>query len=213
MLLPDCLHVNPLMIIQGHGCHKVFRKLFVILQLMLLHIVIYNFRINFIINVRSMQRFGLSLIEIRINRLDAAGNPKHGRQCPRRGDGKKLGIAKSVFFHHFSGLFRSICQEIRRLYDLVHTAFGESAFLLCQLGRSGNGCICHGKTDLIAHLHRVFLSIGQPQLDQRVRQSHNAESDLSPLGNAFSLLRQGMQGHAFLQHFVQRPHRCPHTCF
>ena len=90
MLLPHRLHVNPLSVVQCHGCDKILRQGLVILYLKLLHIVFHDLCVHLVIHIRPVQGFCLPLIVIGIDRLNAAGNTQHGGQGSRRRNGQKL---------------------------------------------------------------------------------------------------------------------------
>ena len=188
MLLPYRLHIDSLTVIQGHGSHKIIRKLFILFQIMLLHIVFHDLCIHFIIYICTMKRLGLAHIVVGVYRLDPSRNSQHGRQCACRRYGKKLRISQAIFIYQLSGLLCSICLEERGRHNFFHIAFWKSSLFLCQFCRSCNGCVCHGKSDLITHFHSVLFPIGEPQLQESVSQSHNSQADLSPLFYAVPLL-------------------------
>ena len=202
MFLPCSLHVDPLAVIQGHGGDKIFRQIFIIFYVVLFHIVFHDLGINLIIYICAMERFRLAHIIIGINRLDPPGDPQHGGKSPCRGYGQKLRVPQPVFFHQLSGLLCSIGLEIRSLHYLPDIAHRIKSFLLCQKGRSCNSRIRHGKSDPVAHSYGFLFSIGKPQLDQGIRQSHDPQPDLPPLPDTFSLFFQRVERQPFIQDFI-----------
>ena len=202
MFLPYGLHINPLTVIQCHSCNKVVRQFFVFFQIMLLHIVFYYLCVNLVVYIGAMERFCLAYIVIGIYRLNPSGNSQHSRKCACRGNGKKLRVSQTIFIHQFSGFLCSICQEERCRHDFIYIALWKSSLFLCQFCRSCNGCVCHGKADLVTHFHSILFSVSQTQLQKGVSQSHNAQTDLSPLLYAFPLLLQGMKRKALLQNLI-----------
>ena len=72
VLLPYRLHIDPLTVIQGHSRHKIIRKLLILFQIMLLHIIFHDLRIYLVIYVGAMERLGLAHIIIGVYRLNAS---------------------------------------------------------------------------------------------------------------------------------------------
>ena len=138
MLLPDGLHVDPLTVIQCHGCHKVVRQLRVALDAELLHIGLHDLRVHLIVDICPVEGLGLSLIVVCVDWLNASGNAQHGGQCSRGRDGQELGVAKTVLFHQLPCLLCRVCQEIGGAHNLIDLTGRVCALLFGQLCRGGD---------------------------------------------------------------------------
>jgi hypothetical protein len=56
---------------------------------------------------------------------------------------------------------------------------------------------------LVAELYSLGAAVLDPHFDQRVRKTHDAKPDLTPLAYTVSLLLQGMQIDALVQNIIQ----------
>ena len=132
VLLPSSLHFDAFMVIQCQCRDKVFRQLAIVLDMMFFHIPFDNRCVDFVVHIRPMKRFGLSFIEVGINRFDAAGNAEHRRQRPCRGNSQELGIPHAINLDQGCRSLGRIGFEIRRAHDFIDMAFVEGAALVSQ---------------------------------------------------------------------------------
>ena len=130
MFLPYGLHINPLTVIQSHGGDEIIGKHAVVGKFVFPHIILYDLCVYLIIYVLPVQGFCLSHIVVGIHRLNASGDPQHGGQGPRGGDGQQLRISQSVFLHQFPGGLRGVCLQEGSLQNLLRPALGECSLFL-----------------------------------------------------------------------------------
>ena len=90
MSLPYSLHINPLTVVQCHRSHEIIRQIRIISDPVLLHIILHNLGIYFVVHIRPVERLCLALIIIRIDRLDAPGDAQHCGERSCWSDGKEL---------------------------------------------------------------------------------------------------------------------------
>ncbi len=202
MTLPSSLHSDAFAVVEGQGRDEVIRQFAVIFQLTGLHIPFHDRRIDFVVHVRPVEGFGFSFVEIGVNRFNPAGNAEHSRQCSRRRDGEQLGIAQAVFLYLFGRCIRRIGFKIRCAHDFIDMTFSKGTAFVCQICRSGNGRIRHGKADIMAEINGILTAIGQSHLNKHVTKTHDTEADLAPSRNAFPLFFQGMEREAFFKNVI-----------
>ena len=62
----------------------------------------------------------------------------------------------------------------------------------------------------MAEVHGLLGTVDHLHFDQHVGQTHDAESDLPPVGDGLPLLLQGVEGEALVEDVVERPDADPH---
>ena len=198
MLLPHRLHGDAAAGVHLLGGDEPGRQVLFLPDAVGLHIPRHHRGIDLIVDVLPVEGFGLAGIAVGEDGLDAPGNPQHGRQAARGGDGEQLAVAQG------RGGACAMGAEEGGIGGKGGVALGEGALLSAQVQGGLDGLPGHCPGDALAQFQGLAAPVGNAKLRQHIRQAHDAQPDLPPIPGARPLNRQGVQEDAFVQHLVER---------